>query len=116
MTSTQLISLSVGVRAPHSDVPRAWLTHNLGIGRGVLTAQNVKGPIARFLSVCCTALTLVKERKNWTGCQVHIKKAEGATRDDMKIVSVDAVHTCSREDSQRSETTTPKRYKTCLRW
>jgi hypothetical protein len=93
MTSTHL--LAVGMKMSHVDISSAWLKYNNNAGYSVHLSQNTAAPKARYLSVCYSAPTKLKERKDWHGCQAHVH-AVGNTRETMEILSLDLNHTCSR--------------------
>jgi hypothetical protein len=98
MAST--LQLSVGVKASHSTIVSQWLKFNNNSGHYVHTSQNIKSPQARFFSVCFTAPTKLKERKDFQGCKAHIK-AVGPNQESMEIISLDLTHTCEKAMSRK---------------
>lgn len=94
MSSSQ--QLCVGAKGTYSNISARWLKYNTDTGRSIHTAQNTQKPKARYFSVCYTSPTSVKVRKEFVGCNAHLK-AVGSDRDNMEVLSVDYNHTCSRE-------------------
>jgi hypothetical protein len=94
------LQLAVGMKLSHQDISSRWLRYNNNAGYYVHLSQNVATPKARFLSVCYTAPTKLKDRKAFDGCKAHIK-AVGTTRDKMQILSLDLNHTSNRESNKR---------------
>ena len=90
MASTH--QLLVGSSGTLSQIKAQCLKYNHDSSRHVKVSQNIASPKARYFSICYTAPTTGWEDAQC--CRAHLK-AIGQSRDEMEVVSVDLVHTCS---------------------
>jgi hypothetical protein len=88
--------LAVGEIGGLSDLKATWLKYNHDNGNAVQVCWNVKeakGNKARYFSICVGA-----PKKQWSAnsdcCKAHLR-AVGTDQDNMEIVSMQLVHTCS---------------------